>query len=488
MEGVSMSLSESVLMAVNDEKGLPAPIGVLEETELSSLEGTFVAPAAVGSAATAAPVVASTSAAAATAAAAAAAADTAATATPVPPPVENSAEAIADELAHIREIFVAETIKIQLTPEQAVAMTMCLNKYEGIVARLSVHAIAPAVVALPPAAYATAYRNVVGCSGDQGPEYVGQGGCRKGALGVGLHEELYKNNFAEHMDLAAFSKAVHLENIWSVTDGPTANVTLNVDPTALDVLDGGKAYIGWFAYNCRALVRTYACHGCVGFDHKVAQCYKDNDCRQCGQTGHSARGCTNPVDCRNCRFKDYASGHHMLSPGCPAYAAVLARHTANSTPTMYLRYMDAVLLQASRTPASLGLDAVSPMWLSRLSRHAEGRANYNRGELLSEWMLEKGAVALNQPSEVFMFDNLRAHSDIDVTIVNDAASMWSTYERRVDVWELSDHNMITVAATPTTKSTVESIAPVPSWNFSNARWRLFEEEMVRRSTELPEDF
>ncbi|KAH8390445.1 hypothetical protein KR009_008558 [Drosophila setifemur] len=128
------------------------------------------------------------------------------------------------------------------------------------------------------------------------------------------------------------------------------------------------------------------------------------------------------------------------------------------------------------------------MWFSKLSRHAEGRANYNRGELLSEWMLENGAVALNQPSEVFTFDNLRAHSDIDVTIVNDAASMWTTYEWRVDVWELSDHNMITVVATPTTTSTVESIAPVPSWNFSNARWRLFEEEMVRRSTELSEDF
>ncbi|KAH8418326.1 hypothetical protein KR009_000169, partial [Drosophila setifemur] len=134
----------------------------------------------------------------------------------------------------------------------------------------------------------------------------------------------------------------------------------------------------------------------------------------------------------------------------------------------YLRYMDAVLLQASRTPAILGLDAnaLSPMWFSKLSRHAEGRANYNRSELLSEWMLENGAVALNQPSEVFTFDNLRAHSDIDVTIVNDAASMWATYDWRVDVWELSDHNMITVVATPTTTSTVESIAPVPSWNFS----------------------
>ncbi|KAH8376341.1 hypothetical protein KR200_008575 [Drosophila serrata] len=80
----------------------------------------------------------------------------------------------------------------------------------------------------------------------------------------------------------------------------------------------------------------------------------------------------------------------------------------------YLRYMDAVLLHASRTPAILGLDAnaVSPMWFSKLFRHAEGQANYSR---------------------------------------------------------------------------VESIAAVPSWKFSNASWRLFEEEMVRRAADIPEN-
>lgn len=156
----------------------------------------------------------------------------------------------------------------------------------------------------------------------------------------------------------------------------------------------------------------------------------------------------------------------------------------------YLRYMDAVLLQASRTPAILGLDAnaVSPMWLSKLSRHAEGQANYRRGELLSEWMLEARVAALNQSTEVYTFDNHRATSDIDVTIVNEAASMWATYEWRVDEWELSDHNIITVVAEPTTARAVESIAPVPSWNFCNARWRLFKEEMVSRTAELPENF
>jgi len=138
--------------------------------------------------------------------------------------------------------------------------------------------------------------------------------------------ELFKNNFAHKMSLELFKKQVRLENSWSQADGAAVNVTLEVSTTALDVLDGGKAYIGWFAYNCRALVRTYACHRCVGFDHKIKDCrYKENVCRQCGQTGHSARACQNPVDCRNCRFKGYQSGHHMLSPGCPVYAAVLAR-------------------------------------------------------------------------------------------------------------------------------------------------------------------
>jgi len=68
---------------------------------------------------------------------------------------------------------------------------------------------------------------------------------------------------------------------------------------------------------------------------------------------------------------------------------IFAPHTAilfDAPLVPYLRYMDAVLLQASRTPAILGLDAnaVSLMWLSKLFRHAEGQANYRQGELLSE--------------------------------------------------------------------------------------------------------
>lgn len=139
--------------------------------------------------------------------------------------------------------------------------------------------------------------------------------------------ELYANNLREHIPEAEFRKAVHLDTKpWTVADGATVSVTLECEPKVLDLLEGGRIYIKWFSYRCRALVRTYACHRCVGFNHKVAECkQKDNVCRQCGQSGHSARSCTNPVDCRNCRFYGHPSGHSMLSPSCPVYAAVLAR-------------------------------------------------------------------------------------------------------------------------------------------------------------------
>jgi len=52
--------------------------------------------------------------------------------------------------------------------------------------------------------------------------------------------ELYKSNFAEKMELTQFRRTVRLEKPWSQVNGATVNVTLEVDATALDVLDGGR--------------------------------------------------------------------------------------------------------------------------------------------------------------------------------------------------------------------------------------------------------
>jgi hypothetical protein len=162
----------------------------------------------------------------------------------------------------------------------------------------------------------------------------------------------------------------------------------------------------------------------------------------------------------------------------------------NSGLEQYLGYLDAVLLLASRTPVIFGLDAnaVSPMWFSKLSERSQGSVNYVRGELLSDWIQGCRAGVLNMPCSEFTFDTPYARSDIDVTLVNDAACAWATYDWRVDEWDLSDHNIINVVVTPDPANTVESFAPVPSWNISAARWRSFEDEVTRLASELPDDF
>ncbi|KAH8349325.1 hypothetical protein KR084_000401, partial [Drosophila pseudotakahashii] len=88
-----------------------------------------------------------------------------------------------------------------------------------------------------------------------------------------------------------------------------------------------------------------------------------------------------------------------------------------------------------------------------------------------------GACVLNTASQVFTFDNIRSSSDIDVTFANEAARAWATFEWRVDFWDLSDHNFITVEVTPDPNRAVESLAPVPQWRLSNVSWRRFGEEL-----------
>jgi len=139
--------------------------------------------------------------------------------------------------------------------------------------------------------------------------------------------ELKEKNF-EKMSLKEFQKAVvPATKPWSAADGPTDNVTLEVDDQALVVLEGGRVYVKWFSYCCRSQVRTYACHRCLGFDHKVSECRYPQEkqvCHQCGQNDHVATKYRNKVDCRSCRYNGMPSEYYMLSGGCPKYGALLA--------------------------------------------------------------------------------------------------------------------------------------------------------------------
>jgi len=124
-------------------------------------------------------------------------------------------------------------------------------------------------------------------------------------------------------------------------------------------------------------------------------------------------------------------------------ASIYCKFGENLDP--YIAYMDTVLLQASNTPVILGMDAnaSSTLWFSKISRQASGYQSLSRGEVLSEWRISNRVHILNEPSEWYTFDGPRGKSDIDVTLVNEAAKR--TFEISWKVMGgtgVSDHNPI----------------------------------------------
>ncbi|KAH8290005.1 hypothetical protein KR054_002917, partial [Drosophila jambulina] len=62
-------------------------------------------------------------------------------------------------------------------------------------------------------------------------------------------KELLENNFNDEMTTSEFRKAVNMvTKPWSVSDGPTVKVTLEVSEGAK--LDVGRVYINWFSFRC----------------------------------------------------------------------------------------------------------------------------------------------------------------------------------------------------------------------------------------------
>lgn len=142
----------------------------------------------------------------------------------------------------------------------------------------------------------------------------------------------------------------------------------------------------------------------------------------------------------------------------------------------YLRFLDTVLLQASSTPVFIGMDgnASSTMWFSKMSRHSSGYQNHYRGEVLSEWCLSQGLNVLNEESEWFTFDGPRGCSDIDITLVNQAASRCLEFDWKVlGGTGLSDHNPIEVVITHA-YSEIETDV-IKTWRTGRADWVLYGE-------------
>jgi len=154
----------------------------------------------------------------------------------------------------------------------------------------------------------------------------------------------------------------------------------------------------------------------------------------------------------------------------------------------YMSYMDEVLLLASSVPVILGLDAnaASPLWFSKISRHASGYLNLTRGDLLAEWAVSKDVRVVNEPSEWYTFDGPMGKSDIDVTFVNEAALGVFAFEWSVlGGHGVSDHNPIEVCITHT--STVLDSERGNRWRTCGANWSLHEVLVREESTQVDLD-
>lgn len=108
----------------------------------------------------------------------------------------------------------------------------------------------------------------------------------------------------------------------------------------------------------------------------------------------------------------------------------------------YLEYMRKVTTVCGNVCMIAGMDAnaCSPMWFSKGGR--SGRISDAHGVLLEEWIISNGLSVLNEPSEWYTFSGGQGESDIDVTLVNESAEVYS-FEWRIDpAGNVSDHNVI----------------------------------------------
>ena len=154
----------------------------------------------------------------------------------------------------------------------------------------------------------------------------------------------------------------------------------------------------------------------------------------------------------------------------------------------YLSYMDSVLLLASSYPVILGLDAnaCSRMWFSKMSRLRSGHQNRIRGDMLSEWMVAKCVMVLNEASDYYTFDGPRGASDIDVTAANGAATTAFTFRWRVcDGWGISDHNLIEIMVSYNSRT--GETATSRRWRDHDVDWHNYSNFIRAAATLLPLD-
>lgn len=152
----------------------------------------------------------------------------------------------------------------------------------------------------------------------------------------------------------------------------------------------------------------------------------------------------------------------------------------------YLAYLDSALLLVSSTPTILGMDAnaSSPLWFSKMGESPTHRNHY-RGVVLSDYLVVNSLHVLNEPSEWHTFSGVQGKSDIDVTVVNDAAMLFEYAWRVRAGWTVSDHNVIEVTLTYERAVTAQHGVNVKRWRTDHVDWQFYGECLKAKTEDLP---
>lgn len=141
--------------------------------------------------------------------------------------------------------------------------------------------------------------------------------------------------------------------------------------------------------------------------------------------------------------------------------------------TVYLEYLDAVLLALHGKKIIIGIDANanSSMWHSHYTD--------NKGQELEEFILQHNLVIVNAAGQPSTFQNVHGKSNIDITMTT------ANCERQLSNWKVNegflasgDHRVITYDL---------SISPANRWSYkiprylvSKANWNLFDSVLLNR--------
>lgn len=121
-------------------------------------------------------------------------------------------------------------------------------------------------------------------------------------------------------------------------------------------------------------------------------------------------------------------------------------------------------LRGQRVIVGGDVNAESPLWNSARTTR--------RGELLEDFLAQRGLVVLNEPGQLPTFSSAAGESFVDVTLATATVSRACRSWRVRDDWTSSDHRAVTLTVARSRGHNGRS-TETPVYNLKKADWRLF---------------